>query len=50
MTTSGTTSDNEWYNKLRRMTTSDNEWYNKLQQMTTGDDERQRATASGHFS
>ena len=50
MTTSGTTSDNKWYNKLRRMTTSDNEWYNKLQQMTTGDNERQGVTASGHFS
>ena len=26
MTTSGTTSDNEWYNKWQRMITSDNEW------------------------
>ena len=50
MTKSGTTNDNEWYNKLRRMTTCDNEWYNKLQQMTMGDNERQQVKASGHFS
>ena len=31
-------------------TTNDNEWYNKLQQMTMGDNERQQVTASGHFS
>ena len=26
MTTSGTTSDNEWYNEWKQMTTSDNGW------------------------
>ena len=37
--TSGTSSDNEWYNEWQRMTTSgttsDNEWYNEWQRMTT---------------
>ena len=31
--TSGTASDNEWYNEGQRMTTSDNEWCNKWQRV-----------------
>ena len=38
MTTSGTTSDNEW----QRVTTNGNEWYNKWQQMTMNDSEWQQ--------
>ena len=48
VTTSGTTSDNEWYNELQRITTvvhndwqrmitSDNKWCNKWQRVTTND-------------
>ena len=37
--TSGTSSDNEWYNEWQQMTTSG----------TTSDKERQRVTASDHF-
>ena len=33
--TSGTTIDNEWYNKWQQMTTSDNEWQRVVQQMAT---------------
>ena len=40
MTTSGTTSDNEWYNEWKRVATSNNKWYN----------EWQRATISANFS
>ena len=43
--TSGTSSDNEWY-EWQRMTTSNNEWYNEPQRMTTSDNEWQRMTKS----
>ena len=33
--TSGTTSDNEWYNEWQRMTTSDNEWQGMITSGTT---------------
>ena len=53
VTTSGTTSYNEWYNEWRviqRVTTSDNEWYNKWQRVTTSnttsDNKKQWVTAS----
>ena len=43
MTTSGTTSDKEWYNEWQQMTTSgttsDNEWQRVVQRMTTSDSE-----------
>ena len=38
-----TMSDNEWYNKWKRMTVADNEW----QRVTANDNEEQRMTASG---
>ena len=37
--TSGTSSDNEWYNEWQRMTTSDNEWQRVVQRVTTNDNE-----------
>ena len=43
MTTSGTTSDNEWQRVVQRVTTSDNKW----QRVTTNDNEQQQVTASG---
>ena len=50
MTTSGTTSNNEWYNEPQRMTTSDNRW----QRVTTSDKEwqrvAQRVTIPANFS
>ena len=60
MTTSGTTSDNEW----QRVTTNDNEWYNEWQQVVqrvttsdnkwkrvAGNDNKwQRVTANGTMS
>ena len=42
MTTSGTTSDNEWQRVKTSDTTSDNEWYNELQRATASDKEWQR--------
>ena len=64
MTTSGITSDNEWYNEWQwvvqrvttndsewqRMTASDNEWYNEWWRVTTNDNEWQRVTISADFS
>ena len=47
--TSGTSSDNEWYNEWQPMITSDNEWYNEWQRMTTSDNQwykRQRVTTN----
>ena len=50
MTTSGTTSDNEWYNKWQQMimsgTTKDKEW----QRVTANDNEQQRVITSGTTS
>ena len=43
VTTSGTTSDIEWYKEWQRMATSDKEWSNKWQWMI------QRVTKSGNF-
>ena len=52
--TSGTSSDNEWYNEWQRMTTSDNEWQRVVQRVTTNDNEWQRVvqrvTTSGTTS
>ena len=54
--TSGTSSNNEWYNESQRMTsgtTSDNEWYNKWQRMTSDNEwynEWQQMTTSGKTS
>ena len=56
--TSGTSSDNEWYNEwvrvVQRVTTSDNKWYNEWQRMTTSDNEWckkwQRVTTSNTTS
>ena len=48
--TSGTSSDNEWYNEWQRMTTSDNEWQRVVQRVTTSGtvsgNEWQRVTTS----
>ena len=63
MTVSGTTSDNEWYNVVQRVTTSgttsdnkwkrvatsDSEWYNEWQRVTTNDSEWQPVTISANF-
>ena len=52
--TSGTSSDNEWYNEWQRMTTSgttsDNEWQRVTTSGTTSDNEWQRMTTSGTTS
>ena len=53
VTTSCTTSDNEW----QQVTTNDNEWYNEWQRVvqrmtmsgTTSDNEWQRVTTSDYF-
>ena len=42
VTTSGTTTDNEWQRETTSCTTSENEWHNKWQQVTTNDEEWQR--------
>ena len=61
--TSGTTSDNEWYNEWQRMTTSgttsENEWQrvttsgtrndNEWQRMTTSENKWRRVTISAKF-
>ena len=51
--TSGTLSDNEWYNEWQRMATSDNEWQRAVQRVTTSgttsDYEWQRVTISANF-
>ena len=48
VTTSGTTSDNEW----QLVTTNDNEWYNEWQRVTrsgtTSDNESQRVTMNDY--
>ena len=46
--TSGTSSDNEWYNKWQRVTTNDNNWYNEWR-VTTGGIEWREVTTSGNF-
>ena len=50
MTTSGTTSNNEWQRVVKRVTTNDSEWYNKWQRVTasntTSDNKWQWVTAS----
>ena len=51
--TSGTSSDNEWYNEWQRVvqqvTTSDNEWQQLVQRVTTGGIEWREVTTSGNF-
>ena len=50
--TSGTSSDNEWYNESQRMTSGD-EWYNEWQRVTTSgttSDNEWRVTTSGTTS
>ena len=42
VTTSGTTSDNEWQRVTTSGTTSDNEWQRVVQRVTTNDNEWQR--------
>ena len=39
VTTSGTTSDNRWYNEWQRMKTIDNEWKQVVQRTATSDNE-----------
>ena len=39
VTTSGTTSGNEWQRMTTSGTTGDNEWYNEWQEVTTNDNE-----------
>ena len=48
VTTSGTASDNEWYNEWQRVdgTTNDNEWQRVVQQVTMNDSEWQRMVTS----
>ena len=52
VTTSGTTSDNEWQRVTTSGTTSDNEWYNEWQRVVqrTSDNEWERVTMSGKTS
>ena len=45
VTTSGTTSDNEWYNEKQRVTRNDNEW----KRVTTNDKEWQRVVILANF-
>ena len=59
MTTSGTTSDNEWqrvttsdnewYSKWQRVATNDSKWYNEWQRVTTGGTEWREVTTSDNF-
>ena len=55
MTASGTTSDNERYNKRQRVTTNNNEWQemtmseNECQQVTANDNEWQRRVILANF-
>ena len=48
--TSGTSSDNEWYNEWQQMTThgatTDNEWYNEWKPMRTSDNKWQWVTVN----
>ena len=50
VTTSGTTSDNEWQRVVQQVTrsgtTSDNEWYNEWQRVTASEKEWQRMVIS----
>ena len=50
MTTSGITSDNEWYNEwqwvVQRVTTNDSEWQRMTTSGTTNDNEWQRVTTN----
>ena len=46
VTTSGTTSDNEWQRVTTSGTTSDNEWYNEWKRVTKSENEWQWVTAS----
>ena len=39
VTTSGTTSDNKWYNEWQGMKTSDSEWQRVVQRMETSGNE-----------
>ena len=56
--TSGTSSDNEWYNEWQRITTSDNEWHrvttndyewqHVVQRVTKSNSKWRRVTANGN--
>ena len=44
-----TTNDNEWQQVTTSDTTSDNEWYNEWQRVTTNDNESQRMAFKAIF-
>ena len=47
LTTSGTTSDNEWQRVVQRVTTNDNEWQQMVQRVAKNENEWQRVTTNG---
>ena len=47
LTTSGTTSDNEWQRVVQRVTTNDNEWQQMVQRVAKNENEWQRVTKNG---